>query len=265
MADSIHPLRLLRHQIAALERTRSPIAARVSIGHADIDAATGGGLVRGRLHEVFALDAADAGSAAGFAGMLAHRLGGSIVWLREDAAERQSGRLHAAGLAEIGVDPRQLIMGLSPDPLAVLRAAADVVRCSAVGVAVIEVRRNPPLLDLTASRRLALAAEASGVTVLLVRIDAVPAPSAADTRWAIRTAPSTPLEANAPGHPALDIELLRQRGRPADHRWQVEWDRERTAFRAHGESRAPLSGAMVRLVADRSAVAGGIVPRRRTG
>src|SRR3546814_10246605 len=60
-----------------------------------------------------------------------------------------------------------------------LRAAAEIVRCDEVGVAVIELWRQPRPLDLTASRRLAVAAEASGVTALMLRIDAAPTPSAA--------------------------------------------------------------------------------------
>ena len=45
---------------------------------------------------------------------------------------------------------------------------------------------------LTATRRLMLSAETSGVTVLSVRIGAEPAPSAAATRWGVAAAPSTP-------------------------------------------------------------------------
>src|SRR3546814_3570068 len=84
-------------------------------------------------------------------------LGGGIIWLREERVERQAGGLYAPGLREIGIDPARLILGLLPDPLAVLRAAADVVRCPEAGVAVVELWRNPRQLDLTASRRLALA------------------------------------------------------------------------------------------------------------
>ena len=74
-----------------------------------------------------------------------------------------------------------------------------------------------PLLDLTASRRLALAAEQSGVTLLMLRLEAEPVPSAADTRWAVSAAPSQALEANAPGPPQLEIELLRRRVGPFGH------------------------------------------------
>lgn len=283
MAESVASLRLLKRRIAAIEQGRPRAdAPRVATGHAALDRAIGGGVARGRLHEVFARAVGDDGSATGFVGMLAVRLGGAIVWLREDMAERQGGMLHAAGLVEIGIDPARLIVGLMPDPLAVLRAAADVVRCPAVGVAVIELRRDPRPLDLTASRRLALAAESSGVTVLVLRIDGAPAPSAAETRWAAGAAASVPLAANAPGHPMLDIELLRQRGRPAGGRWQMEWDRDQASFRAPDAARyaagdagrpaprgaepgASSSGAVVSLPVGRPADRDPSAPRRRSG
>lgn len=266
MLDSAHPLHRLRRQIAAIERPlpKKGIAVAAT-GHPGIDRALGGGLPRGRLHEVFAAEPDDAGSAAGFASMLAQMLGGGIIWLREERVERQAGGLHAPGLREIGIDPARLILGLLPDPLAVLRAAADVVRCPEAGVAVVELWRNPRQLDLTASRRLALAAETSGVTVLLLRVSALPAPSTAHTRWAVRSAPSLPLEANAPGHPAMEVELLRQRGRPAGGVWQVEWDREQTIFRDRNRDRPALSGAVVPLPVRGPAGADEVIPFRRTG
>lgn len=266
MFESVDFLPALRRKIASIEGRRSVAASELApTGHDGIDGALGGGLARGRLHEVFAINAADASSSAGFVAMLALRLSGPLVWLRAESAETWGGRLYASGLCEIGVDPATLILGLLPDPLAVLHAAADVVRCSDVGVAVIELWRMPRLLDLTATRRLALAAEASGVTALLLRVDAEPAPSAAHTRWAVRAAASTPLEANAPGHPALEVELLRQRGRPAGGGWLVEWDREQAIFREQRIGVAALSGAVFPLSSREPADAGTLVPLRRAG
>lgn len=228
-------LESLKTRIAAIERARAVETAAVAgTGHLGIDAALGGGLARGRVHEVFAAQAEDAGCAAGFVAGLALRLGlrvgGTLVWLREIQAEKQGGRLHAPGLVEIGLDPARVIIGVLPDPLCVLRAAADVVRCPEVGVAVIELWREPRLLDLTASRRLALAAETSGVTVIALRIAASPSPSAAQTRWQVSAVPSLPMEANTPGYPAWRVELLRQRGRPSGGDWRVEWNREQACF-----------------------------------
>ena len=271
MVDSVSPLSVLRRRISAIEQQR-PTAegVHISTGHEGIDAAIGGGITRGCVHEMFALDPDDAGSVTGFAAMLALRLGGGILWLRHEAMQKISGRLHAAGLLEIGLDPAQVIVAVLPDPVSVLRAAADVVRCADVGVAVVELWRQPPALDLTASRRLALAAETSGVTVLLLRVDAEPTPSAAQTGWAIRSAASAPLEANAPGYPTLEIKLLRQRGRPAGGCWQVEWDRESAVFRpADRNADAPIRtappGAVVSLPLSGPNAAPSLVPLRRTG
>jgi protein ImuA len=243
-AESVDALCALRNRIARIEGRRAADApCHAPLGVDSLDRALGGGLARGRLHELFGAEAADGPGATGFAAMLA-RLALSpaapLLWLRQEEAERGGGQLSATGLAQIGIDPSRLVLLVLPDPLTLLRAAADVVRCSAVGAAVIELWKQPRALDLTASRRLAVAAEESGVTTLMLRVEAEPTPSAAHTRWQIASAPSVALEADAPGHPALDIALLRQRGRPDGGRWRLEWDRERATF---GE--APLPGAVV--------------------
>jgi protein ImuA len=258
MIESVEALCALRGTIARIEGQRTTDAPAPSpLGHASIDAAIGGGLARGRLHELFAEQPEDAGAAAGFATMLALLAlppGAPLLWLRQDEAERGTGRLHPPGLAEIGLDPSRLVLVVLPDPIALLRAAAEVVRCPEVGVAVIEPWRRPRALDLTASRRLAIAAEESGVTTLMLRADAEPGPSAAQTRWSVAAAASTALEADAPGHPAFELELLRQRGGPAGGRWRLEWDRERGRFHEPALPRAvpapapgrPLAGAAPR-------------------
>jgi protein ImuA len=227
------PLSRLRRQLAAIERQHHVVAAdpgRVPTGHAAIDAVLDGGMMRARLHELFAAQAEDAAAVAGFAAMLARQAGGPVVWLRQDEAQRRGGGLYGPGLVDIGFDPGRLTIALLPDALAILKAAAEVVRCAAVGVAIIELWQAAPALDLTASRRLAMAAEQSGVTALMLRVAAEPAPSAAWTRWQVASAPSAPLEANAPGHPALDLTIMRQRHRPAGGRWLVEWNRDQGCF-----------------------------------
>jgi protein ImuA len=185
----------------------------------------------------------------GFAVMLAQRLmqegPQTMLWLREEAVQRRAG-LNGAGLADLGLDPARLILGVLPDAKALLRASVDALRCrGALGVVLLELTGNPALLDLTASRRMALAAEASGVTLLLLRTDrASPAPSAARTRWAVGPAPSHHLEADAPGYPMFAVTLLRQRGGPADFDWTLEWDRDAGLFRSAAlpGARLPFSG-----------------------
>ncbi|WBO23259.1 ImuA family protein [Sphingomonas abietis] len=225
--------------------------AAAPLGVDSIDRALGGGLARGRLHDLFAAEPADGGAATGFAALLARLAmpaSAPLLWLRQGEAEQRGGRLHAPGLMEIGLDPARLVLVVVADPVTLLRAAADVVRCPQVGAAVIELWGHPRALDLTASRRLAVAAEDSGVTTLMLRGGADPGPSAAQTRWRIASAPSLALEADAPGHPAFDLTLLRQRGRPDGGQWRVEWDRERGRFHEPA-----LSGAMVPAAAGGSA------------
>lgn len=245
MGESVIKPAALRRRISGIEFRQVESPALFATGHQPLDAALGGGLARGRLHELFAASAEDAASAAGFAAMLALRaLGGgkALLWMRTDAAQRRGGGFHAPGFAELGGDPDAVLLALAPDDVSLLRCAADAARCAGLGVIVAECWGSPRALDLTASRRLALAAEKSGVPLLLLRVEAQALPSAADTRWQVAAAPSRALAANAPGPAALDIELLRRRAGPAGMRWRVEWDRDTRIFRD-----AALSGAMVPL------------------
>lgn len=248
-----------------IERRRSlageQVPSVVTTGHRSIDHALGGGVMRGRMHEVLA-ERGDAGSGSGFAALLARLIGGEALWLAEEAAWRQAGALCPAGLAAIGLDPGPLIVAVLSDAAAVLRAAVDGLRCPALGGVVIELAGDPRALDLTASRRLALAAETHGVTAILLRMGGQATPNAAQTRWRVSAAPSVPLAANAPGHPAWNVELLRQRGRPDGAQWRVEWNREqgRLCDWYEGDG-AALPGAVAAVSVDRPAGAG--TPLRR--
>lgn len=236
MSDSLASRAALQRRIDRLFKPRQAVASRtVATGHAEIDRALSGGIQRGRLHEIIGKQPENAASASGFTAICARLIGGPIAWLRVKAGKHL---LHPHGLHEIGLDPRQMLLVSTPDSAALLRAADDAMRCSALGAVVIELWREPQRIDLTASRRLVLSAEASGVTVLLLRIAAEPTPNAAQTRWTVTAAPSSPLAANAPGFPALDLNLLRQRGGPAGLHWRAEWNRDAAIFQP------PLSGAV---------------------
>ncbi len=246
MRESVDHLAMLRRNLASIAGGRLLSGnKRIATGHGALDAALDGGLARERVHELFAATSDDAASATGFAAMLALRMVGRrapIFWLRTDEAERRGGTLHAPGLAELGGDPDALVLGLAPDVKSLLRGAADAARCAGVKALIVECWGKCPQLDLTASRRLSLAAEQSGVTLLMLRLETEPVPSAADTRWAVSAAPSQALEANAPGPPMFEIQLLRRREGPSGMRWRLEWDRDRISFRepAHPGAVVPL-------------------------
>lgn len=255
MSESAPKLAALKRHIASIEGRKAARADNLfTLGHDVLDRRLEGGLEAGRLHEIFAAEAADGTSASGFALMLAMLAAGDgcpILWLRQQKSGALTGQLYAPGLAEIGLDPARLILGIAPDEPILLKAAAESVRCAGLGAVVIEPGRERRGLDLTASRRLALAAEQSGVTALLLRTDADPVPSAAQTRWRVRATASTMLAANAPGSPALEIELLRHRGGLDGLSWHVEWDRDQCSFRE-----TAFSGAVLPLPASRPVAAG---------
>jgi protein ImuA len=215
-------------------------------GHAPLDAVLGGGFAHGRVHEFYAADVDDASAAAGFAVAVALGMAGQtgeVLVLRSRPAVTGVGVVQGAGWSDLGGAPERALFGVIADTAALLRAAVDAMRSRALAAVMIESWGALPSLDLTAHRRLALAAEKSGVPLLFIRVDAAPTPSAAQTRWQIAAAPSQSLPGNAPGQPVFAIELLRQRGGAAGRDWVLEWDRDQRHFRA-GHA-APLSGAVV--------------------
>lgn len=212
----------------------------------------------GELHEVYA-DTDDRADALAFAlGWGAARAGaGERVFVLRTARQARRVVLCGQGLASLGFDPARLTFVEAPDELALLRAGLDVARSKAGGTVLLETEGRLAPYDLTASRRLALAAERSRCRVVLLRCRGEPRPSAARGRWLVKSAASAPLEAKAPGWPALDIELLRWRGGPAGQRWRLEWDAGNACWReaereAGGDSATALSGAVVSLAALRA-------------
>jgi protein ImuA len=224
-------------------------APRVGFGDHAIDARLGGGLAIAALHEFYAAAEADGPATTGAALLLALRCArpGPLVWLREDRAGRGI-RPYGLGLAALGHDPAQFLLVEAPDTLALLRAAAEVVGCTSVAAAIIEPAAKAGAIDLTATRRLGLAAARSGVMTLLVR-SGLPTPSAAQSRWLVATAASLPLAGNAPGLTTIELRLLRHRHGPAEVSARLEWDSDRRCFAAVRAS--ALSGGVSAAAVDR--------------
>ncbi|MEP7349713.1 MAG: hypothetical protein ABI668_07135 [Sphingorhabdus sp.] len=211
-----------------------------------MDSRLHGGLMRNALHEVFAAQGEDVAPASAFALLLALRLhlpGQRIFWVAEEKQDRTTGRIYPPGLAGLGADPAHMVIVRTVSMLDALRAAADIIRSKAASAVILEAHGSAKMIDLTSSRRLALAAADAGALALLVRGDATPMPSAASSRWQVRSAPSEPLAANAPGFPAFDISLLRHRGGIHPFEARIMWDHEQRIFHD-----APLSGGLSAIV-----------------
>lgn len=211
---------LIQHLRAEVARLGRPMpscreAAVLPFGVAALDAALpGGGLPRGALHEAVGAgsDAGHGTAAALFAAAILARGGGPVLW----AAARFD--LFAPALAAVGLAPaRVLHVEAGRD---VLAAMEEGLRHGGLAGVVGEIAGR---LALTPSRRLHLAAEASGAIAFVLRRPArsddpaLAEPNAAATRWRIAPLPSAPPLPHAPEVPGLGrarwrLDLTRARG-----------------------------------------------------
>jgi protein ImuA len=251
----------------SIERIEAPgeayLPGRVPLGHAEADATLQGGLALGAMHEVFADAGRQSAAATGFVAGLAGRAAARrpLVWVRQDFTEIESGALSMSGLTELGLDPRLVVTVRAADVDTALRTAADAFACDAIGAVVLEVWGEARQLDLVASRKLTLAAQASGVTGLLLRVAAEPAPSTAETRWIVRAAHSPPAAAaSAWGAPVFDAQLVRNRHGPVG-RWIMEWKCDECLFEKPAAYPQPVAAAP----AHRPHQAPALPQRRRAG
>lgn len=171
------------------------------------------------LTEIFAGDGRDAG-AIGFA--LAQARGNKpLLWVQDRVSILETGRPYPPGMSAdiIHVEAR--------DAKAALWAMEEGLRCSALHAVVGEIWGNPKALDFTATRRLAVAAERSGVAAILLLFNAVPNLSGARMRWTVSSRPSPPhsWDPDAPGAPAWTLDLFKARGAPPG-RWEVFLERD---------------------------------------
>ncbi|QRM34253.1 ImuA family protein [Microvirga sp. VF16] len=199
-------LQIARHEGGSRRSKPLPFGVHDLDGHLP-----GGGLARGALHEMI-----EAGIASEFAGCttlftagIAARLKGPVLWCltRRD--------LFAPGLLRAGLHPDRVIYAEAEREHEVLPLIEEGLHVKGLAAVIGEVAR----LGLTASRRLQLAAEATGVTALVIRRwwtvaekDLVHLPTAAMTRWRIARAPSELMPAPGLGRDRWHVELLRCRG-----------------------------------------------------
>ena len=220
-AEQLPSLSDLRRRLVDLDRTSRGKRRALPFEIEGIDShLPWGGLPLGTLHECVesGVESEHAAAATLFVGGILARCRGTVLWCLR-------GRdLFAPALASVGLHPDRVIYVETRKDAQVLPAMEEALRHGGLGGVVGEAAR----LGLTASRRLQLAAEGSGVPAFVIRRwrndgerASADEPSAVFTRWRVSTAPSEPSRLPGLLRPRWHLELLRCRGaEPAS--WIVE-------------------------------------------
>ncbi len=196
----------LRQRLRAMEKVTGIEAGPgpVPLGLAGVDAALGGGLARGALHEISAVNEAHLSAATGFTLGLAASAR-NLLWIAEDMALTESGAPYGPGLDCFKRAPERLVTVAVANKRDLLWAMEEALRCRAIGAVIGEVRHGA--IDPIAVRRLSLAAAESGALALLLRAQPSSDASTAMTRWIAGAAPSLSSPSPAGG------------GSPSEARW----------------------------------------------
>jgi protein ImuA len=205
---------------AAVVSSRTAPDSRLAMGVPAIDAALPWGGLPAGLHEITA--PLGDGAGVGLAVALMRRRKGAILWCRPRGTDGEAGAPYGPGLRALGLAPERLIIAEAAKPVGVLWAMEEGLRAKHLAGVLGEGIKA----DLTASRRLQLAAEAGNGAAFLVTTASSREPAAslsAITRWRVRSLPSL-AEAGGPGRPRWALELWRCRGGGRPQSWMVEWN-----------------------------------------
>ena len=217
----------LRRSIAKLET--SFLRARpttLSLGVPEIHRhLPGPGLACGVLHEVSAASYGDTPAALAFlfalTSLALQAKPGLLILVHSQRACAQWGRPYGHGLDRLGVDPSRLMLVEAHTDKEALWGIEEILRSRVQPAMVAGALANRP--DLTASRRLNLAAAALAIPLALATPARAGGESAAATRWRIGTLPASRDRFGALLNPCWSVSLERCRhGRPGT--WFVEWN-----------------------------------------
>jgi protein ImuA len=238
----------LRQAVARLESAFTDAApVPLPFGLPEIDRHfPGSGLTGGALHEVIAISHGDRVAAFGFAiALMSHALAarrGPAVLIAARRCFADFGEPYGHGLHRLGLDAGRLILVEARLDKDALWAMEEALRPEVAATTVVGAVEGD--LGLTVSRRLNLAAAASGAPFILLRPPATTGTSAAATRWRIAAAPAGRDRFGTFAFCRWSVALERCRnGRPGH--WLLEWNHvaHRFGLAAILADCAPAAGA----------------------
>jgi protein ImuA len=207
-------------------------AGVLALGLPEVDAALQGGLARGAVHELAPSPASPPGAVTGFALALAARATGdgrSALWIQTDFAAIEAGMPYGPGLDLFGLPLRHLLILRVARPLDLLWAFEEALKSRSLAAVLAELPESGAAADLTATRRLTLAARAGGGLGLLLRHRPCPLATAAMTRWQVAAAVSQPDAYGGLGRTTFDLSLSKNR-RGRSGRWTACWSHDERSF-----------------------------------
>ncbi|MDO9412656.1 MAG: hypothetical protein Q7T81_08805 [Pseudolabrys sp.] len=227
----------LRQAVAKIEGQETDLRVGgqpFAFGVGTIDAALKGGLASACLHEIAPAMVRDFGAAAGFAFALAARAakdGGDTLCIQTDFAAIESGDIYGPGCDLFGLQTRQLLILKVSHPHDALWAMEEALKCRALASVIVELPHDGPVADLTATRRLTLAAREGGRLGFLLRHRPTSLTGSVETRWEVAAVPSRPDQFGGLGRTAFVLSLTKNRHGPAGC-WPVAWDHHDRVFSA---------------------------------
>ena len=195
------------------------------------DAALKGGLGLGELHELAPFAPFHSGASLGFAVALATLVpaGGPVVWVQQDFAGLETGTLYGMGCDLFGLASARLLVVRTATPRDTLWAMEEALKTNGIAAVIGELAGEGQAADLTATRRLSLAAQQGGRLCLLLRQIALSQPSAAATRWVVAAVPGAADGLGGLGRTALRLSLTKNRRGPCGS-WVLQWDHHAKRF-----------------------------------
>lgn len=219
-------------------RNGAALLPHLPTGTPRFDAALGGGIPAAGLVEIHGRLTRDAGAVSGLALAFAARAAGRrpLVWIATSDMMHEAGEPYLPGISAFcGIGAGQLLVAEAARPADALWIAEEAAHLEAIGAVLLEMRGNPSVLDLTATRRLHRRALAASRPLFLLCHGAEAQPTAAPLRLVASPAPAAPrLTLAGPlrgsiGPPAFQIFIDKNRLSP-QAAFLLQWNAGRRIF-----------------------------------
>lgn len=204
----------------------------IPLGLRRAEALLGGGIITGALHEISPQAPIHLGAANGFALALAALAGKGTgrretLLIQTDLTRFEAGAPYGIGLDQFGLSMRQLLVLRARRPIDALFAMEEALKCRGLAGVIAELPDDSA--DLTATRRLSLAARTHDGFGLLLRHRSTSLPSAAMTRWDVAALAGERDPHGGIGMTSFLLSLVKNRRGPCGA-FRVAWSHHELAF-----------------------------------